>query len=246
MKNIEDINDFPKLVPDKSIRFELKSKLKFDEIEFEELENKLKLRPDTSIVMPKKESLKHNNKVYFAWISVAVAAAIAFILLMPQSKQIQIPDDAPSTQIATTISEPEKSIVMPKIETNQNEIKPEKVLAQKTISVKENKPISIDIPVIEPEKTTNSEELMLSAINIAYVNLKNKDIDIQPIPANETGGKTIVITIPDLSEKIANLEHTEAAKKIKAFFDNRNSREILVQVTFPRNKKENKSNKINI
>ncbi|MDR2383607.1 MAG: hypothetical protein LBD76_06980 [Prevotellaceae bacterium] len=100
MIEIDKIDDFPALVPNKNIRFEAKDELRrspemnyeCSELEYndiileEELVEKYRIRlaPDTKIVMPNKNVLKHrasNRRVI--WLSIfTVAAAFALILII--------------------------------------------------------------------------------------------------------------------------------------------------------------------
>jgi hypothetical protein len=120
MINIENIDDFPKLTPDKSISFEAKDTIRRSpEMNFEcsEQEYKrivaaeedldIKLRPDINIMMPDKKSLKHKTVIpYLRWTSIAATAAIlAFILFITKDK----PSD--STVIATK-SKPETNTIV--------------------------------------------------------------------------------------------------------------------------------------
>ncbi|MDR1338651.1 MAG: hypothetical protein LBK58_01100 [Prevotellaceae bacterium] len=87
MIEINDINGFPKLIPDESIRFDAKDGLRRSaETNFEcsELEYRIRLTPDTNIRMPGKQSLKHRTfKPRLIWLSIAVAAAVlAFVLIL--------------------------------------------------------------------------------------------------------------------------------------------------------------------
>jgi hypothetical protein len=88
---INDTDDFPKLIPDESIRFEAKDALKRTaetDLECDEPEYNLRLIPDRNVVMPNKQSLKHNTvKPHLVWLSVAIAAAIlVFVMIVTNNK----------------------------------------------------------------------------------------------------------------------------------------------------------------
>jgi hypothetical protein len=100
MIDVDKIDDFPVLVPDKAIRFEAKDELRrsaemnyeCSELEYndivaeEELVEKYRIRlaPDVKIAMPNKNALKHstsNRRVI--WLSLsAVAATLALVLII--------------------------------------------------------------------------------------------------------------------------------------------------------------------
>jgi hypothetical protein len=104
MIDIDKIDDFPKLVPDRSICFEAKDKIRrspemdyeCSELEYkhiiaeEELEEKYRIRfaPDTGIVMPDKNALKHKtfNRRLLCLSFAATAAAIALVLILVNNK----------------------------------------------------------------------------------------------------------------------------------------------------------------
>ncbi|MDR1130658.1 MAG: hypothetical protein LBK96_06725, partial [Prevotellaceae bacterium] len=90
MNKINDRDDFPKLIPDKSISFDAKDELKRSaEMNFEcsELEYKIRLTPDTKIVMPDKQSLKHKTfQPRLVWLSLTAAAILAFVIIVTNDR----------------------------------------------------------------------------------------------------------------------------------------------------------------
>jgi hypothetical protein len=146
MIEIDNIDDFPKLIPDRNIRFDAKdeirrapemnfecSKSEYKQmVEEEELANKyhLRLTPDTRIVMPDKNALKHNtSKSRLLWLSfatVAVAATFALILIITKDETDTLPmiavspEPKPDTAIITKPNqEPTQAIVVDKIVENK-------------------------------------------------------------------------------------------------------------------------------
>jgi hypothetical protein len=73
----------------------------------EELANKYRIRlePDTTIVMPNKDALKHRtSKPRLSWLSIAAAAIIAFVLT------VTVPSDKPDVEpVYVTLPEPASS-----------------------------------------------------------------------------------------------------------------------------------------
>ncbi|MDR1895978.1 MAG: hypothetical protein LBR10_04220 [Prevotellaceae bacterium] len=118
-EEIYSMDDFPKLIPDKNICFDLKDELKRSrEVNFEcseqefnclraaedDIKNihddalieeykRLRLAPDTTLVMPDKHLLKHKkSQPLLFWSSVAaVAAAVAFMLIITNKSKTGLP-----------------------------------------------------------------------------------------------------------------------------------------------------------
>jgi hypothetical protein len=141
MNKINDRDDFPKLIPDKSIRFDAKDELKRSaEMNFEcsELEYKIRLTPDTNIVMPDKQSLKHKTfKPRLIWLSLAAAAVLAFVIIVTNDRNpdsssvaenglnelpVPVPNVIPETNPETeTEPEPESKTASPDRKTKKTE-----------------------------------------------------------------------------------------------------------------------------
>jgi predicted RNA-binding protein with PIN domain len=163
MININDIDDVPKLIPDESIRFEAKDELKRSaEMNFEcsELEYKIRLIPDTNIVMPDKKSLKHNTiKPRLVWLSIAVAAAIlVFVMIVTNNKHADfatVPEN-----VSKELSElPKiKSKIVPEIKP-KSKIEPLKgKIAENKINISSKKTQTANKSVAEIVENTTDEQ----------------------------------------------------------------------------------------
>jgi hypothetical protein len=146
-------------------------------VEEEELANKyhIRLTPDTRIVMPDKNSLKHNtSKPRLLWLSftaVAVAAAFALILIITKdetdnSPMVAVsPEPKPDTAIITKPNpEPAPTIVVDK--TVENKVN----VSAKRTGAKTRKPV---FATIAPESTAQDTAIETSG-----------DKDIIPEPGN--------------------------------------------------------------
>jgi hypothetical protein len=175
MIDIDKIDDFPKLVPDESICFDAKDEIRRSpEMDYEcsELEYKhiveeekfvekyrIRLVPDTGIVMPDKNALKHKTFNHrLLWLSfAATAAALALILIIVNNKSNDKADNSTAIVIPPA-SQPETE--QPETETVA-ETKPNPNLTTET------KPK----PVIRPDKTVKNR-INATATNKAVTTTK--------------------------------------------------------------------------
>jgi hypothetical protein len=189
MIEIDNIDDFPKLIPDRNIRFDARDEIRrapetnFEcseaeykqMIEEEELANKhhIRLTPDMRVVMPDKNSLKHNtSSPSLLWLSfAAVAAALALILIITKNEPDNFPMVAVSPEpksdtaiITKPNPEPTPAIVVDKIVENKVNV------PAKKSSAKTKKPV---FATIAPESTTPDTAIETSG-----------DKDIIPEPDN--------------------------------------------------------------
>jgi hypothetical protein len=144
MNDMNDMDDFPKLIPDRNIRFEDKDRIRRSaEANFEcsELEHKIRLIPDMNTVMPDKNSLKHKTfKFRLAWLPLtAAAAALIFAMIVTGRHDKQLDNGVVSAKIDSTGRPPES---VP--ETGQEtKSLPEKT-AEKSINIPANKSIGTE------------------------------------------------------------------------------------------------------
>jgi hypothetical protein len=149
MIDIDNIDDFPKLIADKSICFDAKNEIRrSSEINFEcsELEYKyiiaeeelvekynIRLVPDIKIVMPDKNSLKRKtSKPRLLWLSFAAAVAVcAFVVIIAKDDSADFPEIAmppepkPKTEIIAETQpkiQPEPMIIPDKKDENKANI----------------------------------------------------------------------------------------------------------------------------
>ncbi|MDR0726378.1 MAG: hypothetical protein LBF59_10295 [Prevotellaceae bacterium] len=178
MFDIDKIDDFPALVPDKTIRFEAKNELRRspemdyecsereynDIIAEEELVEKYRIRlaPDTRIVMPNKNALRHktsNHRVI--WLSIsAVAAVFALVLIIVTDKVADKPVYSPTVTILPK-SEPD-AVPNPVTNPNPNPNPKPAIRYDKTVKPKTNKTnIAVKkavTPADEPISTTVEQD----------------------------------------------------------------------------------------
>jgi hypothetical protein len=152
MIDIDNTDDFPKLVPDTNIRFDAKDEIRRSpEMDFEcsELEYKctvaeeelamkynIRLMPNTAMVMPDKSSLKHKTSKprRLLWLSFAAAVAIvAFAVIISKNKSANTP-----TVVIMPASKPKSDII---VETKpEPKLKP-KIIVDKPVTNKASIPV---------------------------------------------------------------------------------------------------------
>jgi hypothetical protein len=154
MIDMERMDDFPKLIPDESIRFDEKEKIRRSpEMDFECTESEyndivaeeklaeqsiFRLTPDTRTVMSNKKSLKHRTSGHrLLWLSIATtAAAVALLLVTTRNRTADLPADITVVKSMATIETATVAEVKPETAT---ETKPKIVVAKK------NKPKSMPV-----------------------------------------------------------------------------------------------------
>jgi hypothetical protein len=156
MSEMYNIDDFPKLIPDRSIRFDARDEIRrspemdfeCSELEYKQMvkeenelvnEYRIRLTPDTRTVMPDKNSLKHNtSKSRLLWLSLASAAAVfVFVLIITKDNSVDVP-------VVVTSSEPKSETAIiagtdpePVTDTNPKPI----IVADKTVENRANIPV---------------------------------------------------------------------------------------------------------
>jgi hypothetical protein len=191
MIEIDKIDDFPKLVPDKRIRFEAKDEIRrAPEMDFECTEREYKdmlaedeivkrynirLSPDMEIVMPDKMSLKRTTTVpRLLWLSVAVvvAAIIALVLIVTKNKNSDIPD------VATVTAPKVKSDIIVRVEpSTETETQPKPRVGvttkkKKTVPVTKSIPEQLEPVAVEPdivEHVARPEDIRIERIESTFV-----------------------------------------------------------------------------
>jgi hypothetical protein len=182
MIDINNIDDFPKLIPDENIRFEAKDELKRSaEMNFEcsELEYKIRLIPDRNIVMPNKKTLKHNTvKPRLVRLSIAVAVAAAVIVF------VMIGTDNKHADFATVPKNVSKEVSeLPKIKSKIiPEIKPESKVENKTNIPPKKTAQTATKPVVETiENTTDEQDLPAETVENKNDTLNPENVLIKRI-----------------------------------------------------------------
>jgi hypothetical protein len=183
MINFDNIDDFPKLTPDKSIRFEAKDELKRPII---------KLQPDMNIVMPNKQSLKHRTfRPYLLLTTIAAAAAIALILIVTNNKPADSPDLPAIVTVTAPVTKPETNITVETKPEQEPVIVPDKTSEKKTHipakkasattirksapKVVEPEPFKQDMPVDTSVNNTDiprRENIRIEQITAAFIPLE--------------------------------------------------------------------------
>jgi hypothetical protein len=189
-------DDFPKLIPDESIRFEAKNEIRrAPELDFEcsELEYRhilaeedlpekytLRLAPNTETVMANKNSLKHKTSRHrVLWLSLTAAAAVfAFVLIISKNKTV----DVPITVIASTTETDTETVSPDTVENKINiPVKKSGTTAKKLVSKPlKAKTVEQDI-TIEISETVDEisrpENIRIERITTAFapVEMMNKE-----------------------------------------------------------------------
>ena len=228
-------NNSPKLRPDESTRFGNLAKLRrsadldYEGSEFElqciaAAENdaaldsatdeeiaaveeyaELRLKPDTNITMPGKQSLKRSEKfrsiLRTTTISVPAAAAVLFAVFLTQNSNDTPPQDANIAQNRSENQQPER-----KVENNDARkidddarIRPRRTTdtLKRRIKPAKTKPVrkktsNVETPESEPETATNREYCAFAKISPKVVEIDKptiRNINIDKILKSATGGQ---------------------------------------------------------
>jgi hypothetical protein len=204
MIEIDNIDDFPKLVPDTNIRFDAKDEIRrspemdfeCSELEYqctvaeEELARKynIRLTPNTAIVMPDKSSLKHTtSKPHLLWLSFAAAVAvIAFAVIIPKNKSTDSP-----TIATTPATEPKQDII---VETKPESKSTPKVIVDKTAGNKTNIPVkkttvptektvsgTVDTETAKPDTPTETSENRDDILRVENIRIERISTAFAPV-----------------------------------------------------------------
>ncbi|MDR1887223.1 MAG: hypothetical protein LBQ70_04835, partial [Prevotellaceae bacterium] len=153
------------------------------------LYGQIRLIPDTDIVMPDKNSLKHRTfKTHLPWISIAAAAAIiAFVLIMVKDKPVDLP----------VVAETDSERVLNPVPKTESEIKPEPKIE------------------IHPDKT--AENKMDTPAGKTVETVKTTDKPVARTIENRTDEEDISAEIPESSSATPGRESIRIEPVITAF-----------------------------
>jgi hypothetical protein len=204
MIDIDKIDDYPKLVPDKSICFEAKDEIRrspemdyeCSELEYrhiiaeEELVEKYRIRfaPNTGIVMPDKNALKHKTFNHrLLWLPIAAtAAALALVLIFVNNKS----NDKSGNSTAIAVSPASKPETKTVAETNPNPDIPMDTNPK---------------PVIRPDKTVKNRTNMPAANKVLATAEKPASTAVEQDTPSETSANKDSIPLPEIM-RIEKLE----------------------------------------
>ncbi|MDR2026853.1 MAG: hypothetical protein LBQ01_04740 [Prevotellaceae bacterium] len=221
MIDIDKIDGFPKLIPDESIRFEAKDELRrAPETDFECSESEyrhilaeeeladrytLRLKPDTGIVMPDKNSLKHRTSGHrMLWLSlVAAAAMLAFVLITVKNRTADLPatvtapDPKPKTDINIAAT-PKPETVPDKTAENKANIPVKK----SGVKAGKSAPRSVKVKTAEPDTPAETPENMNGAARPENIRMERITAAYAPVEMMNRE-KTVFVYQPDYQRTVA-------------------------------------------
>jgi hypothetical protein len=173
---INDMDDFPKLVPDTDVRFEEKDAIRrAAEADFEcsELEYKIRLVPDMNIVTPDRDSLRRRTAGYRSiWLAAAAAAAIIFAVIITD-RHDDTPVIAENNAISRIEPVPETKFIPERETDNSMSIPERKVVRKKTkaaVNATDNSPAdSVALPVQTVEMPVAEDDTAAKNIQIRQI-----------------------------------------------------------------------------
>jgi hypothetical protein len=268
MIEFDDMNDFPKLIPDKSICFDAKDELRRspemdyecsvteyrDMVADEELADKYRIRlePDTAVVMPNKDALKRrtsNNRLL--WLSLAAAAAVAFVLT------VTVPSDRPDVApVYVTLPEPASSDTKTVAETNPKPAtttkpkpaitvnkkaaaKTKNPVSKKTVEISENKDTFNAVPHVSEHngQSDNSqfeklERIASIAVPVEMMN-KEKTVFVYQPDVRQTIASRSIDRVADIVQKLS-ADVTETKNNMEKIIDGFKAPAILGRLSLDR------------
>ncbi|MDR1582960.1 MAG: hypothetical protein LBS55_06840 [Prevotellaceae bacterium] len=205
MIDIDNIDDFPKLTPDESIRFEAKDELKHSP-------ETIKLTPDMNIVMPDKESLKHRTyRWYLLYTSIAAAAILMLILIVTKDKSPVI--------VTTPEIKLEANIIVETKPESQPVIIPDKPSAKKSdTTATHRKPVSKRVAPETVEQDAPVETSTSTTCVPLRENIRIERITAASVPVEIMNKKkTIFVYQPDYRQSIALKAISNVASAVNKF-----------------------------
>jgi hypothetical protein len=267
MIDIDNIDDFPKLTPDTNIRFDAKDEIRrSSEMNFEcsELEYKcivaeeelvrkydIRLIPDTGIVMPDKNSLKHKtSKPRLLWLSYAAAVAVLlFAVLIAKDKPV---DDTEAVAVMP-VPEPKPDIIVepksnPEITVDKTAENKVNIPAKKTATpAKKNVSETVNTETAEqttPTETAENrdnlprpENVRIERISAAFAPVemmsREKTVFVYQQDYQQTAVLKTINNIASVAEKLAT-NANDAKQSIVQMFDGFKLPNILNRLSFDR------------